>query len=262
MKRTVILVIATAALVLPGSALAAPQLVAPIPSAKPTQAGAGATAAQLPLNYASDRRALNAYAAYLTTLLTAAPTGNANDTAYISTISSQCKSALAPLTQPSQQVNTEVQHTLTVLGEEMGDDLTINFDQSAVAGFAKFTTALSRLHWSRYSGWYMAIRHYVNTQNSVLAFSPSSLCADAGYAELRPAYVPDGTKAFIKAYNESSKAANGALADLTKLMETYEIPSEKALVSRISSLVSQVSSLTKSDLLQSGSALATVLESN
>lgn len=262
MRRTVILVIATAVLALPASALAAPQLVAPIPSAKATQSGAGATVAQLPLNYASDRRALSAYASYLTTLLNAAPTGNANDTAYISAISSQCKSALAPLTQPSQQVNTEVQHTLTVLGEEMGDDLAINFDQSAVAGFAKLTTALSRLHWSRYSGWYGAIRRYVNTQNSVLALSPSSLCADAAYAELRPTVVPDGTRIFIKAYNESSRAANAALTNLTRLMETYEVPSEKSLVSRIASLASQASSLTKSDLLQNGSALATVLESN
>ncbi|MDE3133576.1 MAG: hypothetical protein KGL15_05890 [Acidobacteriota bacterium] len=261
MKRTVILVMATAALALPGSALAAPQLVAPIPSAKPTPAGTGGTVAQLPLNYASDRRALNAYASYLTTLLNAAPTGNTNDTTYISTISSQCKGALAPLTQPSQQVNYEVQHTLTVLGEEMGDDLAINFEQSAVAGFAKFTTALARLHWSRYSGWYGAIRRYVNTQNNVLALSPSSLCADAAYAELRPAIVPDGTKTFIKAYNDSSKAASAALTNLTKLMETYEAPSEKSLISRISSLVSQVSALTKSDLLQNGSALATVLES-
>lgn len=262
MKPTIVLVIVTAALALPASALAAPQLVAPIPNAKPSQAGAGGTVVQLPLNYASDRKALDAYASYLTTLLSVAPTGNANDTTYISTISSQCKSALEPLTQPSQQVNTEVQHTLTVLGEEMGDDLAINFDQSAVAGFAKFTSALSRLHWSRYSGWYGAIRRYVNTQNNVLALSPSSLCADASYAELRPAVVPDGTRVFIKAYNESSRAANGALTNLTKLMETYEVPSEKSLVSRIASLVSQLSSLTKSDLLQNGSALANVLEAS
>ena len=262
MKPTIVLVTITAALALPGTALAAPQLVAPIPNAKPTQAGAGDTPAPLPLNYASDRRALNAYASYLTTLLNAAPTGNANDTTYIATISSQCKSALEPLTQPSQQLDTEVQHTLTVLGEEMGDDLAINFDQSAVAGFAKFTTALSRLHWGRYSGWYGAIRRYVNTQNDVLALSPSSLCADASYAELRPAVVPDGTRAFIKAYNESSRAANGALTNLTKLMETYEVPGEKSLVSRIASLVSQVSSLSKSDLLQNGSALANVLEAS
>ncbi|MGH2842267.1 MAG: hypothetical protein ACRDKL_01590 [Solirubrobacteraceae bacterium] len=262
MKRSIVLVIATAALALPGSALAAPQLVAPIPSARPSQAGAGATVAQRSLDYASDRRALNAYATYLATLLNVGPTGNASDTSYIATISSQCKSVLAPLTQPSQQVNAEVQHTLNVLGAEMGDDLAINFDQSAVAGFARFTTALSRLHWTRYSGWYGAIRRYVYTQNSVLALSPGSLCADASYAELKPATVPDGTRTFIKAYNETSKAANAALTNLTKLMEIYEVPGEKSLVSRISSLVSQVSSLTKSDLLQNGSTLATVLESN
>lgn len=262
MKRAIVLVIATAALAVPGSALASPRLAAPIPSAKPSQSGTTATPAPSPLNYASDRKALNAYASYLNMLLNVGTTGDANDTAYISTISSQCKSSLAPLTQPNEQVNTEVQHTLTVLGEEMGDDLAITYDQAAVAGFAKFTMALSRLHWTRFTGWAYAIRRYINTQNNVLALGTSNLCSDANYAELRPATVPEGTKTFIKGYNETSRAANSALTNLTRMMETYEVPSEKNLIARISSLASQVSSQTKADLLQSGSALANVLEAN
>jgi hypothetical protein len=260
MKRVIVLVIATAALAVPGSALAAPQLAVPIPNSRPTQAGVAG--AQLPLNFASDRKALNAYASYLNTLLNVATAGNANDTSYISTISSQCRSSLAPLTAPNEQVNTDVQHTLTVLGEEMGDDLAINFDQAAVPGFARFTTALSRLHWTRLSGWALTIRRYINSQNNVLALSPSNLCSNADYAELRPATVPDGTHTFIKGYNDTSKAANSALTNLTKMMETYEIPNEKGLVSRISSLAGQVSSQTKANLLQNGSTLANVLESN
>ena len=261
MKRTSVLVIALAALAVPGSALASPQRAVPIPSAKASQNGSAARPAQWSINYASDRRALGAYASYLNTLLVGTITGNANDTTYISTISSQCKSTLAPLTQPSQQVNTDVQQTLTVLGEEMGDDLAINFNQAAVPGFAKFTTALSHLRWTRLSGGAATVRHYINTQNSVLALIPSDLCANAAYAELRPTIVPEGTRIFIKAYNETSRAANGALTNLTKLMETYEVAGEKALVTRIASLASQVSSQTRADLLQSGSTLASVLES-
>ena len=152
MKRAIVLLIATAVLGAPASALAAPQLAAPLPTAKQSQPS-GSVASQLPLNYASDRKALNAYATYLSALINSAPAGDATDTTYISSVSNQCKSALAPLTQPSEQVNTYVQHTLTVLGEEMGDDLAINFDQAAIAAFTKFSNTLARLHWTRLSAW-------------------------------------------------------------------------------------------------------------
>jgi hypothetical protein len=261
MKRAIVLVIVMAALAVPGSALAMPQLAVPLPS-RSSHAGTDGSAAQASLNYTTDRRALNAYASYLNTLLNVATTGNTNDTGYISTISSQCKSSLAPLTAPNEQLNSDVQHTLTVLGEEMGDDLAINFDQAAVAGFARFTVALSRLHWTHWSGGGAVVRHYINTENNVLALSPSNLCSNADYAELRPAIVPDGTRTFVKGYNQTSRAANDALSNLTRLMETYEVPSEKGLVGRISSLVNQVSSQTKADLLQNGSALANLLETN
>lgn len=259
-KRAIVLLIAAAVLAAPASALAAPQLAVPLPSAKPSQAS-GTTAAVLPLNYASDRKALGAYATYLSTLLGVAPTGDANNTSYISLVSNQCKSALEPLTQGSEQVNTAVQHTLTVLGEEMGDDLALNFDQAAVPAFTRFANTLAHLRWTRLSGWPYAVKHYISTETAVLGLAASGLCADANAAELRPALVPDASKVFIKTYAELSKQASNALTGLTRLMQNYEIPSEKALVGRITSLASQVAGQTKADLLASGTALTGVLES-
>ncbi len=187
----------------------------------------------------------------------------ATDTTYILERVEPVQIALAPLTQPSEQVNTYVQHTLTVLGEEMGDDLAINFDQAAIAAFTKFSNTLARLHWTRLSAWPLAVKHYINSETGVLALSPSALCADANAAELKPSVVPDASKIFVKTYSDASKLADSALStNLTRLMQTFEIPSEKALVTRITNLASQVSSQTKADLLSSGTTLTSVLESN
>lgn len=259
MKQTVALVIATAALAAPASALGAPQLAAPIPVVHPAQTS---TTGQQYANLGPDRKALNAYANYLTTILDNASIAQAGDTAYIATVSSVdgCKSALEPLTQPSDQVDTELQHTLMALGEEMGDDLSITYDQTALPAFSKFSTTLLRLHWTRTSGALLVVKHYVDDETAVLEMLPSELCEDTGLAGADPQKVPDGTKAFVKSYEKASTAANLALANLMKLLQSYEVPAEKNLITRIANLASQVATTTKSDLLQSGSSLTTVLE--
>ena len=108
----------------------------------------------------------------------------------------------------------------------------------------------------------VAVKHYINSETYVLALSPSALCADANTAELKPSVVPDASRIFVKTYSDTSKLADSALTNLTRLMQTFEIPSEKTLVTRITSLASQVSSQTKADLLSSGTTLTSVLESN
>ena len=259
MKHAVALLIATAALAAPASALGAPQLAAPVPTVRPAQ---GSTVTTFPANVTPNRKALNAYATYLTTVLEGASTAQAAATAYIATISGTngCKSALAPLAQPSQQVNAAAQHTLTVLGQEMGDDLSITFDQSALPAFNKLATALLRLHWTRLSGAGQIVKHYVNAEIAVLSMLPSELCQNALLAGSYPAKVPDGTKTFLKSYDKASAIANLALANFTKMMQSYEIPAEKSLVARITTLASQVATQTKSALLQSGAVLSTALE--
>jgi hypothetical protein len=283
MKRLAAIVIAIAAFAAPVPALAAPMLAAPLPSAKSAQAGTTTTTTssgttttgtsttptkpvKLTANNIADRKALNAYATYLTTLINQEPVGETNDSAYITTISQPgtggCKAALSKLTQPPYQVDTKAQHTLTVLGEEVGDDLTINFDLAATEPFTKFSGVLQALHWTRFSGAGLVIKRYINTQTSMLALAASNLCLDASDAELHPDIVPDGTKTFLPLYNEASSKANLALTNLLALMQAYEIPSEKTLVSRISMLANELTTQTKNDLLQSGTALTTVLESN
>ena len=259
MKQAAVLLIAIAALAAPACALAAPQLAAPISTVRPTQP-TGSTAS--PTNVTPDRKALNAYGTYLATLLEGVPTAQSGDTAYIATISNPngCKSALEPLTQPSNQLNTDVQHTLTVLGEEMGDDLSITFDQPAMPAFTKFSNMILHLHWTRLSGALQVVKHYVTAETAVLEMLPSQLCQDAALAGAYPGKVPDGTKTFIKNYDKASTFANLALSNLMKMMQSYEVPTEKSLVTHITTLAGQVSAVTKSDLLQGGSALSIALE--
>jgi hypothetical protein len=268
MKRAVLIVIAIAAFAAPASALAAPMLAAPLPSAKPAQAGSGAdtTPGKLTLNELSNRKALNAYATYLTTLISQESVGQSNDTSYITTVSEPgtggCKAALAPLTEPPDEVDTKAQHTLTVLGEEIGDDVTITFDLSATQAFTRFSGVLKAQHWTRFSDATLVIKRYINTETNMLALAASNLCLDASDAELHPDVVPSGTKVFLPICDQTSKLANIALANLTTLMQSYEVPSEKALIARIATLANELSTQSKADLMQSGTDLSTVLESN
>ncbi|HEX3802681.1 MAG TPA: hypothetical protein VHV75_07580 [Solirubrobacteraceae bacterium] len=261
MRSAAVLVLAVAALAAPASALAAPELGAPIPTAHVAQASGGPTLLQQ-LNVASDKSALNAYASYLAAVVKGATAGQTSDADYVATISSQCKSALAGLSQPDSELDTAAQATLTALGEEMGDDLSINFDQAALTPFLKLSTNLSRLRWTHLSGGGMIVKRFLNAETNVLGLTTSALCQDAYLAASDPETLPTESKLFTKSYTRTSAAANTALTNLLKLMQTYETPSEKAVVLRIANLASQVTKLTKSDLMSSGSALTSTLESS
>jgi hypothetical protein len=270
MRSAAVLVLAVAALAAPASALAAPEIGAPIPTARiaqdvgsPMGTQTTPTTALQPLNVASDKTALSAYATYLAAVVKGASVGQYNDLTFISTISSSsgCKGALAPLANPDNDINTSDQTTLTALGEEMGDDLSINFDQAAFTPFVKLSTGLSRLHWTRLSGGGLIVKRYVTAETNVLEMAPSMLCSDALLAESESQTVPAATKAFIKSYTKASNVANTALTNLLKLMQTYQVPAEKAVLLKISTLANQITKLTKSDLMTSGLALTSTLES-
>lgn len=281
MKRTAVAVIAVAVFAAPGQALAAPMLAAPLPTARSAQAGTTTTTSggtttsattvptkpvRLTVNNFSDRRVLNAYAAYLTTLIDQETIGETNDDVYLTMISQPgtggCRAALSKLTQPPYQVDTRAQHTLMVLGEEIGDDVRINFDQFSTEAFTRFAGILQGQRWTRFSGAPPVIRRYINAQTNMLGLTASNLCLDASDAELHPDVVPDGTKTFLPLYTTASSKANLALTNLLTLMQTYEIPSEKSLIARISMLANELTFQTKDDLLQSGTAVTTVLESS
>ena len=291
MKRAAAtILIALAALSVPAQALSAPMLGAPLPTARSAQSagsssGRTTTATtttgtttttttsttvptkplRLTINNIADHRALSAYATYLSTLIAQEPFALSNDSSYLATISQPgtggCRAALSKLTQPPYQLDAKAQHTLTVIGEEIGDDVTINYDLAATDPFTRFANVLDNLRWGRLSGAAVVIKRYISAQTNLFALPPSDLCQDASDAELHPDIVPDGTRAFLPDYSLLSNRANAALAGLLTLMQTYEIPAEKALVAHISTLADQLATQSKTDLLQSGTALTSALES-
>jgi hypothetical protein len=271
-------VVTAAALFAPAAALATPRIIAPIPQATVAQLAGSPTTSTSPtnpgqtippllgpvvaVNIASDRTALNAYASYLQALVKSFPDSQAADTAYVSQISVDCKSALEPLTTSSGQVSTAVQTTLTGIGEEIGDDLAINFDATALDSFAKFSVALDRLRWSIRGRNTEIIQRYVNTQAALTELQPSGLCADALLAASSPQMVPEATRMFLKQYDKIAVAANNGLTNFLDLLRTYQTPAEQKLVTRIATLAAEVEKTSKSDLLANGQALTTVLETS
>jgi hypothetical protein len=273
MKFSVVVVLTVAALAAPASALGASpaaiparaaisgfEIAAPVPTAQGAEV-VGQAAAR-PRDLASDKTALSAYATYLTSLVRTASNGELSDSSYVATIAGQCKGALAPLMQPNQQVDAAAKATLTALGEEMGDDLSIGFDQVAFAPFLRLSTSLSRLRWTRPSGGAAVVKRFVTTENSVLSLTQSALCQDALLAGTDTQAIPPATKSFVRGYNRASNASNAALTNLLRLMQAYETPAEHAVITRIATLAAQLTRLTKAALQSNSSALTNTLESS
>jgi hypothetical protein len=275
---TVALVTAVA-LLAPAAARANPHIIAPLPGATVVQlagsptttsdttttgastpSGLGPAAA---LNFASDRTALNAYATYLQALVKSLPAGEQSDSEYISEISDGCKSALEPLTTSNGQVSTSVQTTLTAIGEEIGEDLAVNFDATALDPFSTLSLTLERLKWSARGVNAEIVKRYVDSQTALTEFPPSKLCKDVlSVTYPSPQTVPATTRAFLKQYDKVAAAANSALTDFLSLLRTYQVPSEQKLVTRIATLAAEINRTAKVDLLANGEALTSVLETS
>ena len=264
-----------AALAAPAGASAAPVLAEPLPAAAPT----GSTTTTVPqpqprpqpqppqpplhapADVRTDRRALDGYAIYLNTLLSATSSARTAVATYTTTIVSQCRSALAPLTQPTTQIGAAAQRTLSAIGHEIGDDLTISYDSALVPQFSRFSQLLVHLRWTRQSAGWLIVRRYVAAESRVLGLAPSKLCQDAGLVGVSPQLLPPGTASFLVDYNRASAVANRTFATLTRLMGTYTRPDESVLLQRIATLADDFATASRSDLLAAGSHLATALQS-
>jgi hypothetical protein len=262
MRTTLALFVTAAALTLPASALAAPVIAAPIPIASTAQTSVIDVQPQ-PLNVASGKFAMSAYASYLQALVKTAPIAQQNAAEYVGaqTAPAGCKSDLEPLTDPSYEVNPSVQATLSLLGQEIGDDLSITFDANALTPFTKLSTALSRLHWVKASGAALVIKHFLIAQGTLLSLTPSSLCQDVLLVAASPQKLPLAAKLFLKEYTKDSNGADAALATFLNLLHSYETPSEHALVNRIANLATQVNKVSQASIMANAAALTTDLKS-
>lgn len=279
LMKHVIAIAIVAALAAPAGASAAPVLAEPLPATapngsttttvqqpqppqrQPPQPQPSQPALHAPADVRTDRRALGGYAIYLNTLLSATSSARTAVATYTTTIVSLCRSALQPLTQATTPIDAAARRTLTAIGNEIGDDLTISYDSALVPQFSRFSQLLLRLRWTRDSSGRLIVRRYVAAESRVLGLVPSNLCQDAGLAGVSPQLMPPGTAGFLLAYDRASGAANRTFANLTRLMGTYTRPGESVLLQRIATLAVDFEAASRSDLLAAGSHLATALQS-
>lgn len=260
MRSALVLFLTTAALTLPASAFAAPVFAAPIPMATTAQSSNDLPAPQ-PLSQASAKTALNAYANYLQALMKTLPAAQQDTAGYVAEASSQCRGSLAPLTAQGYQVSATVQANLALIGQEIGDDLSITFDGAALTQFTKLSIALSHLHWPKNSGAAMVVKHFLIDQGAVMTLVPSNLCQDVVLVAATPQKPPPAIKAFLKEYTKASNAADASLMAFLDLLHTNETPSEHVLVNRIAILAAQVNRLSQSVILANATTLSTDLKS-
>lgn len=264
MRSAAVLILSAAALALPASALGRPAIAAPTAVASTAQGvgtGSGTTPA-LPLNVASGKAALSAYANYLQALVRTASDAQQSAEAYVSAIESQCKSGLQPLTDPSYQVNATVQATLNQVGQEIGDDLSITFDNGTLTPFTKLSTALNRLHWTKISDGGPIVKHFLATQGAALTLTTSNLCQDVFLVAASPQKLPSAAKAFLNQYDKASNTAEASLSTFLALLHAYETPNEHQLVTRIASLAAQVNKFQQAAITANATALTTELKSS
>lgn len=265
MRSVAVLLLSAAAFALPASALGAPAIAAPIPFASTAQGTSTGPGTDLPpappLNVASGRAALSAYANYLQALIRATPDAQQSTAAYVTLIESGCKSDLQPLTDPSYQVNANVQSTLNQVGQEIGDDLSITFDTGTLTPFTKLSTALTRLHWTKVSDGGMIVKRFLAAQGTALTIVPSNLCQDVQLVAASPQKLPLAAKAFLKEYNKASNVADASLTSFLALLHAYETPNEHQLVTRIANLAAQVNRLQQATILANATALTSQLKS-
>jgi len=213
-------------------------------------------------NIDSARAALTAYASYLQLLVSSESTSQADDATYVDTVESGCKSALAPLTQAPDEVKPAVKSTLTLLGKEIGDDLTVSYDQVAEAPFQRLATVLEHLSWVGGGRNSEIITGYVAAETALLSLPQSSLCQDVLLAATKPTLPPTATHAFLIQYATGVAGASAALGAFLSLLSAYETAAEKPIVQRIAVLAHQFARDSKADLQVSGQQLTASLETS
>lgn len=230
--------------------------------AVPVAASASTPISAVVLNTRADRAALNAYQSYLQALIANRSTARTAESAYAANTSSTCKGALATIASMSSAPAGSSQALLS-LGQEIGDDANVQFILSAAdTPFQHLSQTLSALHWAGGSV-INTVKRFVNAENAMLALQPSQLCADAYWVASKvsspPITISPDTTSFIAAYQADSTLANTRLTSLLKLLDAYETPADRGVVTRINVLAKTVNTLSTNVVAQGTNALFAAL---
>jgi hypothetical protein len=204
----------------------------------------------------SDQAALTAYHRYVTALVTGMSTGERTARQYAATFGTQCPSVLAPLAAlPKTQVN---QSALSAFGEEVGGDLAIAFNTEAVVPSQRLSSSLGRLKWSTRRS-RDTVASLLSALKASLQVQQSDLCTDARALVAQPLVEPSGTRAFLAVYLPAATLAKRRLVPFLALLGRFQTTSDSAMISSISSLVTQFNTISHVDENALGSVLLRAL---
>lgn len=204
---------------------------------------------------------MRAYAAYLHALVMQMPLAKQAEQSFVTQTRQACKGVLSPITQSSSSASGWGT-ALTDLGEEIGDDATLAFNQAVPGPFAKLTLALGRLHWAG-AGNGAVVRRFLNAEAALLALSPSNLCADAwslASAGTGQSMTPAAaTLQLLSTYQTAATALNLRLGLFIKHLGAFETDADAGLAARINALAKRVNTLTTETVAEGATALKVAL---
>jgi len=203
-----------------------------------------AAASAAPVNRASDRAALNAYHAYLQSLVSLAPSWRQDDNAYVASISGRCGGVLRPLKGiPTSSLNAQA---VSAFFAEAGGDLdAASVYPSARPALGRLAASLGPLRWSS-AGIRKVVSDFVGAERRLQAVGTSNLCADAHVlASSHGRDISHGTAAFVAKFAHRVVAAGDAATAFLSVLARYATPTDHGLISSTDHLLQQFASRIK-----------------
>jgi hypothetical protein len=216
-----------------------------------------ATAGAAQVDQRSDRAALTAYRTYLEGVGSRFPAVRKAESAYVSSISNGCSGQLAALSDLSEaSIN---QTALFDFGEELGGSAFIVAYGTPRGEFARMAMTLEKLRWSSpRTG--KTVKRYVRTQERLLALAPGDVCTDAqALAASRVQTVPPGTRQWVAKFLGAAGAQQSAAEAFGKVLDQFETPSDKSLVTSDNGLLRSLTGKLKGVADSGGTRIVRVL---
>jgi hypothetical protein len=218
--------------------------------------GSSAPSSHPVLNVTSDATALKAYDAYVTSLVAGMRASRRADNTLVQTVATGCGQVLVPLRSlPAGQINKTI---LSDFGQEIGGDLTVQFNARALPAFERMATKLQRLRWSG-AGLASVVSTMISAVHASLAVTPAQLCADAHTLMATPLVEPPATTAFLARYQATSAASTQQLNQFLKLLGQFETPADSGLITSINRLAPRYQTALKAAGLADGRRIVRAL---
>jgi hypothetical protein len=187
-----------------------------------------ATAAAAPVDQQSDHAVLGAYHSFLDGVIARIPAARRADAAFVSSVSSRCGGALAPLANASA---SSINRTAVFdFGEELGGAVGVVAYGPARGQLAKMAVTLKKLHWSspRTAN---IVNAYLAAQRRLFGLEPGDVCGDAqalvaSHAET----IPPGTKRWLAKFRGAAATAQSTASAFRRLLKTFATPADDGLL--------------------------------